>query len=199
MEATKEQNQARAKRRLYNKIKKALNCYRCQFLTLSFSDEILNRTSEATRERYIRNFLKRETAYYIANKDYGKKNKREHYHAFIIASTLKSTEIKERHLRAIKNQINCRAYKLGNISARFIATRYHFKGETEHETTALNITNHFYKDTTQESRIITSRNIPSKAEQIDRIKRLYDDKIKAQNEKIQPMTEAEIIADALKK
>ena len=53
------------------------------FLTLTFTDEVLERTSEETRKRYVQRFLNAYTRDYYANQDFGTKNGREHYHAVI--------------------------------------------------------------------------------------------------------------------
>lgn len=55
------------------------------FLTLTFNNDFLQReTTEDTRRRYIRRFLKEQCSEYIANADYGDINQREHYHALVI-------------------------------------------------------------------------------------------------------------------
>lgn len=66
------------------------------FLTLSFKDEVLAKTNEKTRRRYVARFLKENACTYVANidfgddyvyvDDYGKERKatsREHYHALV--------------------------------------------------------------------------------------------------------------------
>ena len=55
----------------------------CLFLTLTFTDETLQDTSDTTRRRYITRFLSQFNVPAIANKDFGKENGREHYHAII--------------------------------------------------------------------------------------------------------------------
>ena len=55
----------------------------CLFLTLTFTDEVLRKTTENTRRQTIRRYLKSFGFPYVANIDYGKKNGREHYHAVI--------------------------------------------------------------------------------------------------------------------
>lgn len=51
------------------------------FLTLTFNDEALARTSEQYRRTAVARFLKSFSPCYMANVDYGKDNGREHYHA----------------------------------------------------------------------------------------------------------------------
>lgn len=53
------------------------------FLTLTFTDDVLLRTSERTRHRYVASHLNEYYRDYYANVDYGEKNHREHYHAVV--------------------------------------------------------------------------------------------------------------------
>lgn len=70
-------------KRLKDRISYLLNNGACTFVTLTFTDEVLATTSNDTRRKYITRFLKRFDVPYIANKDFGSKNGREHYHAII--------------------------------------------------------------------------------------------------------------------
>lgn len=70
--------------RLYYRIKSMLTSGNCLFLTLTFTDEVLRKTSEIVRRKYVIWFLGQFKTKYIANIDYGKKNGREHYHAVIL-------------------------------------------------------------------------------------------------------------------
>lgn len=67
----------------------------CIWLTLNFSDDVLNSTNDITRRQYVRQFLKSYSDY-IANIDFGNDNEytdrhgnkrkgtsREHYHAIV--------------------------------------------------------------------------------------------------------------------
>lgn len=53
------------------------------FVTLTFSDKTLLKTSLLTRRRYVSRYLKRYSSFYVANIDFGGKNGREHYHALV--------------------------------------------------------------------------------------------------------------------
>ena len=55
----------------------------CLFLTLTFSDDVLSRTSVDTRHQYISRYLKKFCCPYCANLDFGSLNEREHYHVII--------------------------------------------------------------------------------------------------------------------
>ena len=69
--------------RLKRRIAAMLKNGECLFLTLTFTDEVLRKTTEDTRRQAVRRYLKSFGVPYVANIDYGKKNGREHYHAVI--------------------------------------------------------------------------------------------------------------------
>lgn len=68
-------------RRTRNKVGQCIIDGNAYFITLTFKDEVLARTSEETRRRYVSRFLKGLCDRYVANIDYGGKKGREHYHA----------------------------------------------------------------------------------------------------------------------
>lgn len=78
-------NQATWKRdqRILKRIYDMLEFGVCNFLTLTFSDETLSKTSRETRRRYVVRYLKSVSDNYVANIDYGGENGREHYHALV--------------------------------------------------------------------------------------------------------------------
>lgn len=53
------------------------------FITLTFTDEVLARTSATTRRRYVSRYLKSQGCDYVANIDFSPDIEREHYHAVI--------------------------------------------------------------------------------------------------------------------
>lgn len=79
-------NQASYKRRerLAQRIGKMINNHKCIFLTLTFDDLVLEKTSVETRRKYVTRFLKNISNDYVANVDFGALNEREHYHALVI-------------------------------------------------------------------------------------------------------------------
>ena len=79
-------NSASLKRnqRLKKRIASYINSGNCLFLTLTFNDDVLERTNEETRRKYVRRFLKSYSNCYVANIDYGLENEREHYHAVMV-------------------------------------------------------------------------------------------------------------------
>lgn len=72
-------------KRLKDRISSMLREGRCYFLTLTFSDDTLERVSAKTRRRYVTYFLKSLSDTYVANIDFGSQNQREHYHAVVMA------------------------------------------------------------------------------------------------------------------
>ena len=156
---------------------------RAIFLTLTFSNDVLNKTNKATRQRYIKEYLKSETALYIANIDYGKKKGREHYHALIITNTLEDVKPK---YKSVKDKINLKAYKYGEINADFVISRYKISTEEGREKIARKLTAHFIKESTKREKIIFSRKAPTEEEQIRRLESKYKIELnqKRENEKI---------------
>lgn len=72
--------------RVLGKITDLLNNGRACFLTLTFDDETMSRTSAETRRQYVRKYLKSISPVYLANIDFGESpnsTHREHYHAVV--------------------------------------------------------------------------------------------------------------------
>lgn len=128
-------NDATRKRvyRLHERIEKLLE-EPCLFMTLTFDDDALA-TSEDTRRQYVRRWLSKYGAY-VGNKDFGKDNGREHYHAVLQANKVdfKSWTHGTVKVEKIRNP-NCKAL------SKYVAK----------------LTNHAIKETTHGSRIIYSR------------------------------------------
>lgn len=123
--------------RLKRRITYMLENGSCQFLTLTFTDDVLSKTSEDTRRQYVRRFLSSFSNEFVANVDYGKKNGREHYHALIMTDKrINYTDWKGG---------NCDGIRVYNSNTDAIA-KYISK-----------LTNHAIKETTKQCRIIYSR------------------------------------------
>lgn len=69
--------------RLKKRINDVVTSGNAVFVTLTFTDDVLNGTSQATRRRYVSRFLASQSNLYVANIDYGDVGGREHYHAVI--------------------------------------------------------------------------------------------------------------------
>lgn len=127
-------------KRLKDRIQAMLVAGKCNFLTLTFNDDILANTSAETRRKYIRRYLKAYNCKYVANIDYGAKNGREHYHALILTDKVnydlwhKYGAIKGKVVHTSDTDTNTRL-------AKYIAK----------------LTNHAIKETTKANYMIYSR------------------------------------------
>ena len=125
-------------KRLRFKIQKMLDAGDCVFATLTFTDDVLAKTSKETRRKYVTLYLKSQQAQYIANIDYGGKNGREHYHAVVLGRL--DPKLWEYGALNVK--------KIIKTSKPIKLAKYVNK-----------LTNHAIKDTCKRNAIIYSRNI----------------------------------------
>lgn len=134
-------NQASYQRRnrLEKRILKWLEEYNCIFVTLTFKDKVLNATTKETRRRYVTRALKQMSDKYIANIDYGAKNEREHYHAIVVSNEI------DNKIWSDYGAINFERIKQSSDSVKL--AKYVVK-----------LTNHAIKETTQQNRVIYSKN-----------------------------------------
>lgn len=70
-------------KRLRCRVLSLLERGQCVFLTLTFTDDVLNSTTAQFRRLKVVRFLKEVSDGYVANIDFGEKNGREHYHAIV--------------------------------------------------------------------------------------------------------------------
>lgn len=124
-------------KRLKNRLSSFIEDAKCCFLTLTFRDEILEKTSPETRRTYIRKFLKSFGVPYVANKDFGKDFGREHYHAVIKTA-----------------RIDMQSYEYGFI---FAETIHQTKDNVKLAKYIAKLTNHAIKETTKRSVLLYSR------------------------------------------
>lgn len=128
------------KTRLQDRISDMLMSGDTLFLTLTFTNEVLENTSAETRRRYVTRVLKKFNCNYVANIDYGKETEREHYHCVISISHLPKNFWPYGFCK-IEKVRNC-----SGDSARL--AKYISK-----------LTNHAIKETCKQNRIIYSRPI----------------------------------------
>lgn len=124
-------------KRLKNRLSSFIEDGKCCFLTLTFRDEILDKTSPETRRKYISRFLKSFGVPYVANKDFGKDFGREHYHAVIKTA-----------------RIDMQSYDYGFI---FAETIHQTKDNVKLAKYIAKLTNHAIKETTKRSVLLYSR------------------------------------------
>jgi len=126
------------KRRIADRVGGYISAGVCVFLTLTFTDEVLSKTSIETRRTYVRKFLKENCDAYVANIDFGGKKGREHYHAL-----------------AFTDFVNLKGWKYGNIDAEKVKA-----GKDDLERTCkyvAKLSNHALKVDGKAPRLIYSR------------------------------------------
>ncbi len=128
--------------RLHERIESMLKSSQCLFLTLTFTDSVLDSTTEETRRKYVRRFLKSFNTQYVANIDYGLQNEREHYHCVIAIDRIEYSK-----------------WRYGNIDFERIRLS---KRDIETSSKCLSkyivkLTNHALKDTNKTCYVIYSR------------------------------------------
>jgi hypothetical protein len=129
--------------RLKKRIRSIIDNYPTTFVTLTFTDVILNTTSEVTRRKYVTLWLKSHGVPYVANVDYGKLNEREHYHAIIGSQTLNYKGW--HHFGAINGK---KVVKKTNLNSN---------GDVKLAKYITKLTNHAIKETCKRNAIIYSR------------------------------------------
>lgn len=112
----------------------------CIFLTLTFTDDVLNKTSVKTRRKYVTRYLKSQSTRYVGNIDFGSKNGREHYHAIVLADKV---DYSGWHRYGAINGKQIKSTSSPKALARYISK----------------LTNHAIKETATGHRIIYSKNI----------------------------------------
>ena len=108
------------------------------FGTLTFTDEVLEKTSKETRRRYVARFLNDNTLHYVANIDYGKTTNREHYHFIAL----------------LDQKIDKKLWTYGFTWFSKIKKNTSLRNRKNY---LLKLTNHTYKDSTKQEKIISDR------------------------------------------
>lgn len=154
-------NKARYKRVTRLKFRLAdiiTECEKPVFLTLTFSDETLEKTSAGTRRQYVRKYLASYGVPYVANIDFGAINGREHYHAVIGCPVdLKTWQDKCGFALAeeIKpNRWNKIPRRYADLPPEEQAERMHFDTLSRLSKYVAKLTNHAIKETTKRSAVI---------------------------------------------
>lgn len=69
-------------KKIRKKVRELIENGNAIFITLTFTDDVLSKTSALTRRRYVARYLKQQSDVYVANIDFSPKQ-REHYHAIV--------------------------------------------------------------------------------------------------------------------
>lgn len=126
-------------KRLKERVKHILTSGPSLFLTLTFNDDALERTSAEFRRIAVQRYLKQYNCLYVGNIDFGSKNHREHYHALIGCGRVDSESWK----------------KYGNID--FEKVRFRSECASKLSKYINKLSNHAIKETTRRSALIYSR------------------------------------------
>lgn len=128
-------------KRLQSRVASMLLNGSCVFLTLTFTDTTLASTTEKQRRVAVSRYLKQYGCKYVANIDFGSKNKREHYHALINC-----------------DKVNFDTWrKYGNINAERVRNKDIESDKTKLSKYIAKLSNHAIKETTKRSCLIYSR------------------------------------------
>lgn len=73
----------RKSKKIKDKIHELVKSGHAIFLTLTFTDDVLLKTSRLTRRKYVARYLKQQSDIYVANIDFSPEKDREHYHAVV--------------------------------------------------------------------------------------------------------------------
>lgn len=111
--------------RIRDKIGEAVRTGRCLFLTLTFTNDVLDSTSVETRRKYVRRFLREVSSTYVANIDFGSQNGREHYHAVVVADSVQSGSwqygaMNFKKIHTDKKDLDCTAKYITKLSSHAI-------------------------------------------------------------------------------
>lgn len=128
-------------KRLKNRVASMLLNGSCIFITLTFNDKTLTETTEKQRRVAVSRYLKKYGCKYVANIDFGSKNKREHYHALINCEKVDFTSWR----------------KYGNINAERVRNKDIESDMTKLSKYIAKLSNHAIKETTKRSCLIYSR------------------------------------------
>lgn len=131
-------SQYKKAKRVKEKVQELVNSGSALFITLTFKTDVLAKTSALTRRRYVQRYLKANCNKYVANVDYGAKNRREHYHAIVdkdinLKDWHKLGAINIRHIHSSPNdlkkvslyitKLSAHALKEANLFTRLIYSR----------------------------------------------------------------------------
>lgn len=143
-----EKNHRKKVRRLKNRIANMIVGNDCLFLTLTFTDKVLEKTSADSRRQYVKKFLKLFNVPYVANIDFGAKKGREHYHAILQLDKIDYHLWKYGTIKGLKVRNDIKVDENGCITSETIErlSRYVAK-----------LTNHAIKATTKRCSIMYSR------------------------------------------
>lgn len=162
--------------RLKSRISLFLECKEpTNFLTLTFTDKILQNSTPSERRRWVVRYLKSQSDYYIANLDFGTLKDREHYHAVVLGrvdlepwrkfGAINVQNVGNRK-ELTRNKVPKRYKDLDATTAESLMRRDTEKKLAKY---VAKLTNHAIKETTKRSAVIYSRKLPNPHPELERI------------------------------
>lgn len=150
------------RKRIRGRLEKWFDVGYLYFLTLTFNDDALERTTARSRRRAVSKFLRQFDGVFVANIDYGKEHEREHFHAVLCV---------EKPLAYSSHLIYRGRFCIKSDVLEFWARTYGFytcaRVDSDNHADFLRIsrylnklTLHAIKDTASGCRLIYSRTIP---------------------------------------
>lgn len=156
MKRNRSQKRCRYKSKVYRMIELADSMKRelgvnpkLVFATMTLNDKSLNQKEE-TRLKKISKWTKKHFAYAIVNKDFGKKNEREHYHLIGITYELLEDTGKKSKKGYKEYRFKNQDYKCGFEPTMLMIN---YKDTEKMNSYLLKLNNHSNKDTTKANRI----------------------------------------------
>ena len=124
-------------RKVYDKINELVASGQAVFITLTFRDDVLSKTSALTRRRYVARYLKRFSKVYVANIDFSPTKHREHYHCvidnrvdmkewrygFVYAEQVRTQDFNAKRVSKYVAKLSNHALKIKSLSTRLIYSR----------------------------------------------------------------------------
>ena len=132
------ESKQRKSKKVRSKIAKLVLSDNAIFITLTFNDKTLAKTTDLKRRRLVQRYLKENCKDYVANVDYGALKGREHYHAVVskeidFSKWYKYGAIKVERVRPLEDstmrisryitKLTNHALKVGAIAPRLIYSR----------------------------------------------------------------------------
>lgn len=122
---------------LRDKINDLVSSGQAVFITLTFRDDVINKTTALTRRRYVARYLKEQSPFYVANVDFSPQKNREHYHAvvsnrcdlskwsygFTLAEKVRVHENDTKRVARYVAKLTNHALKVKQVSTRLIYSR----------------------------------------------------------------------------
>ena len=143
------------RQRLRRRIENMLSDGETYFVTLTFNNECLSKTSEETRRKYVTRFMDERALQYVGNIDYGDLNDREHYHVVFRSNDLHGIHY-IRNRKGKFHNIDCVQFKEWNKYGFFSIEKCSDGNLDKYRLSVYvsKLSNHAIKNSTKQARLI---------------------------------------------